>query len=157
MKSRPPQPAPTGDASLGKVLDFMRLLWEMDHALQSTSKRMATTIGVTGPQRLTVRFIGREPGISAGALADRLHLHPSTMTGVLKRLEDRGLIERRVDPEDARRSIFHLTRQGLTLDEVRTGTVEAGVRRAVSRLTPAQLSAARHAISLVVAELAREG
>jgi MarR family transcriptional regulator, organic hydroperoxide resistance regulator len=157
MKSRPPRYVPNGDASLGKVLDFMRLLWEMDHALQSASKRMAATVGVTGPQRLTVRFIGREPGISAGALAERLQLDPSTMTGVLKRLEDRELIERREDPEDGRRSLFHLTRAGLSLDEVRTGTIEAGVRRAVARLSPAQLAAARHTIAAVVAELGRAG
>ena len=40
---------------LGAVLDFMRLLWAVDHALQSTSKRMESTFGLTGPQRLVVR------------------------------------------------------------------------------------------------------
>ena len=39
---------------LGAVLDFMRLLWAVDHALQSASKRMEATFGMTGPQRLVV-------------------------------------------------------------------------------------------------------
>ena len=51
---------------LGAVLDFMRLLWAVDHSLQSASKRMESTFGITGPQRLVVRIVGRFPGIAAG-------------------------------------------------------------------------------------------
>src|SRR5207244_12973540 len=82
---------------LGAVLDFMRLLWAVDHALQSASKRMESTFGLTGPQRLVVRIVGRFPGIAAGRIAEILHVHPSTLTGVLKRLESRGILPRRPD------------------------------------------------------------
>ena len=44
---------------LGPVLDFLRALWALDHALQSASKRMETTLGVTGPQLSTLRVIHR--------------------------------------------------------------------------------------------------
>src|SRR5438046_6523104 len=88
---------------LGAVLDFMRLLSAVDHALQSASKRMESTFGLTGPQRLVVRIVGRFPGIAAGRIATILHVHPSTLTGVLKRLEARGVLQRRPDPRDARR------------------------------------------------------
>src|SRR5205814_10660337 len=83
---------------LGAVLDFMRLLWAVDHALQSASKRMESSFGLTGPQRLVVRIVGRFPGIAAGRIADILHVHPSTLTGVLKRLESRAVLQRRPDP-----------------------------------------------------------
>lgn len=43
----------------------MRLLWATDHALQKTSKRMATTRGITGPQRFALRIVGKCPGICA--------------------------------------------------------------------------------------------
>src|SRR6185436_8768825 len=85
---------------LGAVLDFMRLLWAVDHALQSASKRMEATHGVTGPQRLVVRIVGRFPGIAAGRIAEILHVHPSTLTGILKRLEQRQILTRRSDPRD---------------------------------------------------------
>src|SRR5688572_10921067 len=75
------------EPSLGDVLDFMRLLWAVDHALQQRSKQMLQTHGITGPQRLVLRVVGRYPGIAAGELANVLHVHPSTLTGVLKRLE----------------------------------------------------------------------
>src|SRR3954465_6219547 len=89
------------EPALGAVLDFMRLLWAVDHALQSTSKRMESAFGLTGPQRLGVRLVGRFPGIAAGRIAGILHVHPSTLTGVLKRLESRGVLQRRPDPRDA--------------------------------------------------------
>ena len=90
---------PVWNARLGEVLDFMRLIWALDHALQKTSKRMRSAIGVTGPQRLVVRIVARFPGIPAGQIAQLLHVHPSTLSGILKRLERQGLVRRRPDPE----------------------------------------------------------
>src|SRR5437762_12214338 len=106
---------------LGAVLDFMRLLWAVDHSLQSASKRMESAFGITGPQRLVVRIVGRFPGISAGGLADILHVHPSTLTGILRRLEMRGVLQRRGDPNDGRRALFTLTNRGKKVDTLRTG------------------------------------
>ncbi len=140
---------------LGDVLDFMRLLWAVDHGLQSTSKRMETRLGVTGPQRLVIRIVGRSPGISAGELADIMHVHPSTLTGVLKRLEIRGILTRKPDPHDARRALFGLTAKGKDLDQQRTGTVEAAVRRALGRLDEHQLEVTGEALSILATELER--
>src|SRR5438309_9614455 len=107
---------------LGAVLDFMRLLWAVDHGLQSASKRMEARFGVTGPQRLVVRIVGRFPGIAAGRVAEILHVHPSTLTGILKRREQRGVLERRSDPLDARRALFGLTAKGRKMATLRTGS-----------------------------------
>ncbi len=128
---------------LGEVLEFMRLLWAVDHALQSTSKRMEVSIGVTGPQRLVIRIVGRFPQISAGELAEVLHIHPSTLTGVLKRLEARGIIDRKIDSGDARRALFSLTAKGKEVDSARNGTVEATVRKALAKIPDRKVAAAR--------------
>ena len=48
---------------LDPVLDFMRLLWSVEHGLQSTSKRMEATLGITGPQRLVLRIVTARPGL----------------------------------------------------------------------------------------------
>src|SRR2546425_5569316 len=127
---------------LGAVLDFMRLLWALDHALQSASKRMESNFGMTGPQRLVMRIVGRFPGIAAGRVAQILHVHPSTLTGILKRLEARGLLQRRADPRDARRALFILTPRGRKLDTVRTGIVEQAVRRGPAK-DPPKIAAAQ--------------
>jgi len=137
---------------LGAVLDFMRLLWAVDHALQSTSKRMESTFGMTGPQRLVVRIVGRFPGIAAGRIAEILHVHPSTLTGVLRRLGARGVLQRRPDPRDARRALFMLTNKGRKLDVIRTGTVEQAVRRVLSK-DAGKVAAAQEVLASLSEEL----
>ena len=54
------------------VLEFIRLMWSVDHELQRVSRRMVGRIGLTAPQRLAVRFIGRNDGLTLGTLAGLL-------------------------------------------------------------------------------------
>jgi MarR family transcriptional regulator, organic hydroperoxide resistance regulator len=132
----------TSDPSLGDVLDFMRLLWAVDHALQQRSKQMLLAYGVTGPQRLVLRVVGRYPGIAAGELAAVLHVHPSTLTGVLKRLEKQRLIERTRDEHDGRRSLLILSPRGKKLDSSKSGTIEGVVKKCLEGLPASQVQAA---------------
>ncbi|HLV68653.1 MAG TPA: MarR family transcriptional regulator [Polyangiaceae bacterium] len=134
----------------------MQLLWAVYHGLQSRSKHMEATLGVTGPQRLVLRLVGRHPGASASEIAATLRLHKSTLTGVLRRLEQRGLIERSTDEEDARRSILELTTRGARIDARQAGTVEAAVRRALSRAEPGEIAAAERLLRSIAEELEGE-
>jgi hypothetical protein len=64
---------------------FMRLLWAVVHGLERTSKQMHGRVGVTGPQRLVLRVVGLNPGLSAGDLATILTHGPA-----LRALETRA-------------------------------------------------------------------
>ena len=143
---------PDGAPSLGDVLDFMRLIWALDHGLQSLSKRMQASIGLTGPQRVTLRVLGRFPGLSAGELARILLVHPSTLTGVLQRLEARELVKRTPDAADGRRASLTLTAKGRRLDVPARGTVESVVGHVVGCFRRDQV----HLTSRVLAALAQE-
>lgn len=109
----------------------MQLLWAVAHGLERSSKRMSVALGVTGPQRLVLRVVGLFPGLSAGDLAAIMHVHPSTLTGVLQRLTSHDLLSRVEDPRDRRRAILRLTRRGTRVNAVRIGTVEAAVAEAL--------------------------
>ena len=141
---------------LGDVLEFMRLLWAVDHRLKSTSKRMEATMGITGPQRLVLRLVGRFPGITAGRLARILLVHPSTITGILRRLEERHYLTRGSDPLDRRKALFSLTEKGRALDVPSDHTVEAAVQRLLTRLPKAQLAVAQEVFTVLAAELGSE-
>ena len=138
-----------GRPALGEVLDFMRLIWALDHGLQSLSKKMQATLGLTGPQRVALRVLGRGPGMSAGDLAAILRIHPSTLTGILQRLESRGLVRRAVDPADRRRSRIELTARGRRLDVPTPHTVEAVVGLVLARLPKARTRAAASLLDAV--------
>ena len=127
--------------AIDPVLLFMRLMWELDHKLQRVSKRMTKRIGLTGPQRSTLRCIGRQPGIAAGEVATVMHLDPGTVTGILKRLEQAKLITREQDEYDGRRIRLKLTHTGRVLNRQNAGTVENAIRR-VFATTPASDHAA---------------
>jgi MarR family transcriptional regulator, organic hydroperoxide resistance regulator len=153
----PPRPKattiPPPGPPLGEVLEFMRLTWAVFHGLQSTSKKMAKTLGVTGPQRLVIRLLGQRPGTSAGELADLLHLHPSTITGILRRLEERGFLRRKAAEDDRRRAVLTLSTAGKGLDELRSGTVEAAVRRTLESAGADDVAATRRVLERLAVEL----
>jgi DNA-binding MarR family transcriptional regulator len=142
-----PSMLPVGDA-----IDFLRLIWAVDHALQRRSKSMAATLGITGPQRLVIRIIGRFPSIHARQLAAILHLHPSSLTAILKRLERRDLVRRWPDERDRRRWLLGLTRQGRALNRETPGTIEAAVQRLLKTTARHDLDVTR----VVLVKFARE-
>jgi len=138
---------------LPDVLQFMQLLWAVVHTLERTSKRMKSEIGVTGPQRLVLRVAGLFPGLSAGALASTLRLHPSTLTGVLKRLVAQGLLSRSDDPRDRRRAVLRLTPRGRRANSSRRATVESAVGDALGAVSPRDRAATRRVLERLARHL----
>src|SRR5260370_36693923 len=86
-------PDATSDATyrLERVLDFMRLLWSVEHGLQRMSKRMENELGITGPQRLVLRVVGQFPGLAAGGVGHIVRLLPRPSAGVWQRHAAREL------------------------------------------------------------------
>lgn len=142
--------------ALGEALEFLRLLWELDHSLQRRSKRMSKERGLTGPQSLVLRMVGRFPGIPAGELAELLHLHPSTLTGIVARLESGGWLTRRPDPRDRRRMLLGLTERGRALDAADPVSPEASLERVLARSPARDVEAARSVLKALAGELGSE-
>jgi DNA-binding MarR family transcriptional regulator len=140
---------------LPEVLEFMQLLWRVVHALEQRSKRMAAATGITGPQRLVVRLVGLYPGISATGLATLLHVHPSTVTGVLRRLEQQGLLAREPDQDDRRRAVLTLSASGRRVNRMRSGTAEASVGEALLQLSGRDRACARRVLDVIASRLER--
>ena len=118
-------------------MDFLQILWRTSHALERRSRHMEKAIGLTGPQRVVLRFLGRFPGVTAGQLARALHVDPGTLSASVRRLEARGLVERRRAPVDTRRVTLGLTRRGRALDVPHADSVEA-VAETLLAATPAR-------------------
>jgi DNA-binding MarR family transcriptional regulator len=139
---------------LGHALDFLRVLWAINHGLATTSRYMKSKYGVTGRQRLIIQVVNEFPGISAGDLAKVLHLDPSTLTGVLQQMGQRGL-QLQPDVRDRRRLRIQLTTKGRRMSHMAVGAIEAAVSRTLSRVSPAKLKATREVLALLADNLDR--
>jgi MarR family transcriptional regulator, organic hydroperoxide resistance regulator len=151
-----PAPRKSLRGPLNDTLTFMRLLWAVDHRLRALSKQMHASIGITGPQRLVLRLIGRYPEVTPSELADLLHLDRGTLTGVLGRLMSQRLLVRTPHPDDGRSVLLRLSARGRTLDRDAPGTVEACVRRALASLPRGKVEAARQVLEALAYELDAE-
>ncbi|HYJ11394.1 MAG TPA: MarR family transcriptional regulator [Polyangiaceae bacterium] len=160
MSQSQPKAAPVPGPELkplGEALSFMRLLWAVTHELESASKRMHAKLGVTGPQRLVLRIVGHHGRISAGDVAEVLHVHPSSLTGMLRRLEEAELLRRESDPFDRRRALLELTRRGMRLNEQRKGTIEAAVAKALSKVSKERIIATKFVLKAMASALEELG
>lgn len=72
-------------------------------------------LGLTYPQYLTLLVLWEEDGASVKRLGERLALDSGTLTPLLKRMEQQGLVERRRAVEDERVVNIHLTAEGRAL------------------------------------------
>jgi DNA-binding MarR family transcriptional regulator len=155
MKRRLPRvPAARAPVIEDSALQFLQVVWRMEHALERASKRMEDAIGVSGPQRFALRLIGRCPGIGAGELASAMHLHPSTITGMVQRLERRGLVARIAHASDGRRSHLHVTSAGARVIQA-AGTVEQAARTVLARCPAAKRRAAADVLDRFTRELSK--
>lgn len=122
--------------------DLLPLLWEAGHALQAMSRRMERTLGVSGPQRLVLREVARQPGIAPGELAGVLGIHPSTVTGLVDRLEQLDYVVRLRDEDDRRSVRLSATDAGRELLGREAVTIESVVREVSARVPAEQRRAA---------------
>lgn len=85
-------------------------------AVDLHSRTLVESHGLTGPQALILKAL-QGGSLSAGELATRVSLSQGTVTDILNRLEQRGLIKRLRDTQDRRRVLVVATDAGLALLE----------------------------------------
>ena len=76
---------------------------------------MLDDIGLTYTQYIAMMVLWEDKSLSVGRLGERLYLDSGTLTPLLKRLEEKGLINRRRSGADERKLIVTLTEAGETL------------------------------------------
>jgi len=75
------------------------------------------TLDLTLPQYDIIITLGGTPGMSFKKLGEKTLITKGTLTGVISRLEDKGLVQRVASETDGRSQIVRLTAAGETLYE----------------------------------------
>ena len=93
--------------SLDRNLGF--LLHDVARLMRRRFEQNARNLGLTRSQCQVLAHLARNEGIQQSALADILEVEPITLTRILDRLEDGGLVERQAHPTDRRVRLLRLT------------------------------------------------
>ncbi|MDD4050570.1 MAG: MarR family transcriptional regulator [candidate division Zixibacteria bacterium] len=93
-------------------LHILRSLRRIVRAIDLYSRELKASCGLTVPQLVCLSAIVREKQITAVALSLQVNLSPSTLVGILDRLEKGKLIRRVRSVEDRRQVIINATDAG---------------------------------------------
>ena len=93
-------------------LRVLQALRQIIRAVDLHSRQLLGEHQITGPQLITLLTVEESEPVTASAIAGHIHLSPSTVIGILDRLETKGLIRRDRDPKDRRMVQVSLTEQG---------------------------------------------
>ncbi|SDF87980.1 MarR family winged helix-turn-helix transcriptional regulator [Pseudonocardia oroxyli] len=114
------------------------------HAAAAFGERIAA-LDLTPPQTGLIRLVAAEPGLPQQAIAARLGMPASRLVALVDGLDERGIVERRRNPEDRRLHALHLTEAGGELlariaavgrehDEAITAALDPGERKVLRDL-----------------------
>lgn len=137
------------EADAAAVVQTLRRLFK---AIRIYSKGIQTATGLSGPQVWALAILFDEPGISLGTLSERMFAHPSTLSGVVERLVQRGAVRRDPDPQDRRGVCLSLTPEGRRLLRRSPPPVQHGMRRALLAFAPSRLRELRRSLEQVARE-----
>jgi len=90
-------------------------LYATSMAINRTYKPILDEMAITYPQYLVLNALGEADGMSVGGIAHRLALESSTITPLVKRMEQAGLVTRQRSHTDERQVQVDLTPEGRTL------------------------------------------
>jgi MarR family transcriptional regulator, organic hydroperoxide resistance regulator len=114
--------------AISNIIDNLRRVFQI---LNEQSKKVEKDTGLTGPQLWAIKAIHENAPINLSDLAGRLYLHPTTVVGIIDRLEMNSYVKRTRSKGDRRMVQIELTAKGKSLlnlaPEVAQGLLVAGL------------------------------
>ncbi len=92
--------------------EILLALRQISQAADLQSRALLLRCGLTGPQLIVLRELERSGQVPIGSLARQVSLSQATVTGIVERLQKRGMVERTRDHSDRRRVLVQCTPQG---------------------------------------------
>jgi DNA-binding MarR family transcriptional regulator len=117
----------------GRILDAIRRL--VRH-LRLADRAAQSDLGISGAQLFVLTELGKTPSLSLNELAARTRTDQSSVSVVVSRLVDAGLVTRDRDSRDARRLMLNLTRGGRAMLQRAPAVAQEQILAVIDRLAP---------------------
>ena len=88
--------------NLNDSVKVAKLFQEVMHLFRQNMSKVFEDIGMTAPQIMVIRILGKERKLKITELSSKLSLPNSTVSGIIDRLEKQGLVERKRSEKDKR-------------------------------------------------------
>ena len=128
--------------TLSKNREMLFLISDVGRLLRTYADQKARQLGMTRAQWAVLLKLERHEGAQQSELADFLEIQPITLTRLVDRLCENGLIERRPDPADRRAKLLYLTPAARPLLAQISKQVEEVAEEVLSGIDPQALDAA---------------
>jgi DNA-binding MarR family transcriptional regulator len=122
---------------------------ETAHALRKAFDRRAVGMGVTRAQWKVLFRLERQAGLRQIELADMLDIEPITLSRIVDRLEEAGLVERKADPADRRAWRLHVTARAQPLIQKLRGVADEMISEAFAGIDPKEIEITRAVLGRV--------
>jgi DNA-binding MarR family transcriptional regulator len=136
-------PKPKPELMVAEIMDNIRRVFQV---VNEQSKRVERETGLTGPQVWGIKVIAEHGNIRVSDLAKKMYLHPTTVVGILDRLEKRGLVNRSRSQEDRRVVDVSLTEDGRRLVEKSPEVASNKITHGLEALSVAELTIIYHGL-----------
>lgn len=120
------------------ISEFYELSYQLSLLARRQLQAALAAYSLTPPQYAVMKTIDScQNSITVTALAEATHQVMPTITGILNRLEERGLVIRRRSPTDRRTLLISVTPAGADLLREFSQTIRVGVKSLLSEISPA--------------------
>lgn len=132
------------------VMDAIRRVVRMLRVSARASERL---VGISGAQLFVLQQLADAGPCSIGELAEHTLTHQSSVSVVVSRLIERGLVSRRASEKDGRRVLVALTPEGRTLLRRAPPMAQAHLIAGLRKMSAAQRGALAQGLSALIREI----
>lgn len=126
---------------VAEIMDNIRRVFQV---VNEQSKQVERESGLTGPQVWAIKVISSHGTLRVSELAAKMYLHPTTIVGILDRLEKRGLVCRTRSVEDRRVVDVSLTEEGRNLVDHTPEVASNKITKGLESLSDQELTIIYH-------------
>jgi MarR family transcriptional regulator, organic hydroperoxide resistance regulator len=137
----------TRNDAISETIQSLRRIFK---SIQDYSQKVSLEFGITGPQLWALKTISVDGLLPVGELSKKMYLHPSTVTGVVDRLEKKGYVVRDRGHADRRVVTVQLTPKGKELVKKAPNPVQGKMIYGLRKMKPGELKKIHESVEKLV-------
>ena len=122
----------------------------LNRAVYLDASRTSREFGLTRSQSGVLKILLMHGPLSSADLSRKLYMTPSNMTGIIDRLEKKGLVDRTRQPVDRRVVLITLTESGKDISRRLPDSIERKLVSELMELSPEQIQMLSKAMNQIL-------